>query len=67
MNTPITLTEAADFLREALVRGDEEAIKKWDYIIRSINDYRVLNKQREREHMNLLRRAQLKRERSNLK
>ena len=61
MQTPITLEEAGAHLKTALKLNDEEGIKKWDSVIRSINDYRVKSKQRERRFVDLCNQASLRR------
>jgi hypothetical protein len=53
MNTPITNEEAVVHLEKALKAGDLEEIAKWDFIIRSNNDFRIRAKQKRREMDNI--------------
>ena len=50
-NTPITLDYANERLTAALKAQDSAEIEKWDFIIRSENEYRVKCKQRDRAAM----------------
>lgn len=47
-NTPMTLEEANERLGVVLKSGNKEEIEKWDFIIRSENEWRIKNKHKER-------------------
>lgn len=40
-NTPVTSEYANERLKEALARGDQQEIEKWDMVIRSNNELRI--------------------------
>lgn len=50
---PITLEYANEQLWLALKRKDAEAVKKWEFIIRAENEYRIKNKHKRRAMDNL--------------
>lgn len=50
---PISLDEANEHLKTALQAGDEEEIKKWDWIIRSTVEWRAKKKQEARAFKSL--------------
>lgn len=39
-NEPITIEFALSMLEKSLKKGDRKEIEKWDFVIRSENDYR---------------------------